>query len=265
MVRSFKHRDGLFAVVDCADWEDFRSTAKQMLQGFAGASQISDRYLFRGQSCSTWGLESSFDRRHSTLSAAARDAKYAESLRLFKENYSAYGEMARTPFAEVFGAFDKLKDPEIEALAQHFGMNTKLLDWSLSMYVAAFFAVSRTDLCVSGLVSVWSLDIEAFKELSRKEVTFVRDFYKGNVRNLWQMAAFTRNNTSRADLVDIFRTTSSSYDHNLDSGNPALIRFDFPKDVEEDLLDDLQMMRINSMTIFPGIEGVINWIKRKAF
>lgn len=264
MVRSFSERDGLFAAVDCADWEDFRRTARSMLKVFSGADAVSDRYLFRGQSCADWGLEPSFDRTNKTLSPAKRDLKYREQMRLFRENYAAYGEIGRSPFADTFGNFRELADDKVEAIAQHYGLPTRLLDWSLSMYVAAFFAFSRPDLSTSGRASIWALDISALNAFSASELVIARDMYQGNTRNLWQMGVFTKNYTPHADLASLFKASSSSYDHDLDAGNPCLIRFDFPISSETDVMDDLQMMRINSMTIFPGMEGVVSWITRRA-
>lgn len=263
MVRSFSLRDGLFAAVDCSDWEDFRRTARDMLKSHAGSNAISDKFAFRGQSCSTWLLEPSFDRTHSGLSPADRDEHYTDQMRLFRENYSVYGEIARNPFSDTLSDFQALDDAKVEAIAQHYGLSTRLLDWSFSMYVAAFFAFSRVDLCISGQVSIWSIDLSILDKFSKKEISSSRDVYKGNVRNLWQMGIFLRNHTSNPNLASLFLRASRSYDHKLDGGNPALIRFDFPVSCETDVLDDLQMMRINSMTIFPGMEGVINWIKRK--
>lgn len=264
MVRSFSARDGLFAAIDCADWEDFRRTARETLKAHAGTDSISDRYLFRGQSCSSWGLEPSFDRANASLAPAQRDAKYDEQMKLFRENYAVYGDIGKTVFTEKFDDFSSLDNDKVEAIAQHYGLSTRLLDWSLSMYVAAFFALSRTDLCTSGKVSIWALDSLALKSFSRSEIVLSRDLYKGNVRNLWQMGMFIKNHTPFPDISDLFKGSSRSYDHKLDSGHPKLIRFDFPVSGEQEILDDLQMMRINSMTIFPGMEGVVSWIRRKS-
>lgn len=235
-----------------------------MLKAHANSDTISDLYAFRGQSCSSWKLEPSFDRANANLAPADRDARYAEQLRLFREIYSVYGEIARSPFSELLSDFESLDESKVEAVAQHCGISTRLLDWSYSMYVAAFFAFSRVDLCSSGQVSIWALNIDFPERFSKKEISLSRDVYKGNVRNLWQMGLFVKNHTSNPDLSDLFKKGSRSYDHKLDAGTPALIRFDFPSGCEADVFDDLQMMRINCMTIFPGMEGVVTWIKRRA-
>ncbi len=263
MVRSFSMRDGQLASIDCTDWEDFRRCIRDVLKANAGGSAISDRYLFRGQSCAKWLLQPSFDRANSSLSPVERDRKYEQQMRLFRENYSVFGNIGKSQFSDEFEDISKITPEEIEGIAQHYGLSTRLLDWSLSVYVAAFFAFSRVDLCQSGKVSIWSLDRKVLEHFSKSEIVVTRDLYRGNVRNLWQMGMFVRNYTSNSDVTELFRQNSRSYDHKLDTGPPSLIRFDFPAACEIDVLDDLQMMRINSMTIFPGIEGVVKWIQRR--
>lgn len=264
MVRSFSGRSGLFATVDCSSWEDFRLALRGVLPSVAGGLRISDQFLFRGQSCSSWGLVSAFDRHFAKLAPAERDRKYVELMRLFQENYKVYGGLGSRDANLEPDKFDARTPTEREAVAQHYGLSTRLLDWSFSPYVAAFFSASRLDGNTSGRVSIWALYREAADWFSKSEFEITRDFYTGNVRNLWQMGAFTRNHTANVDSVNLFSKASGSYDHAYDLGQPALLRFDIPVSTVEEMVDDLQLMRINSMTIFPGIEGVVSWIKRKS-
>lgn len=262
MARSFKEHDGLYGAFDCTDWEDFRRAGLGLLRAHAGQISIAERFIFRGQSCSSWPLKPSFDRYHPTLSAAEKEDRYQHYIEAFKQSYRTYGDIAGSEqYINVTGATEL----QLESLAQHYGLYTRLLDWSYSPYIAAFFAVSRVDLCTTGLVSIWALDTEIIRHFLKTELMIERDLFTRNVRNMWQMGAFTRNYTSAEDLVSLFRSVSTSYNHNLASGPPALIRFDFPRGQEDEILDDLQMMRINSMSIFPGIEGVVNWIKKREF
>lgn len=263
MVRSFSQRDGIFAVMDCSDWDDFRTVMREVLEHASGSRTLSDRYVFRGQSCSSWSLESSFDRRHAGAAFAEREKKYKVLIELFRENYEAFGGLSATDTSGMIDDVRSLDFEKIESIAQHHGLSTRLLDWSYSPYVAAFFSVSRVEECRSDKVSVWSLDKEALDGFSKSELVFSRDLYRKNARNLWQMGAFIRNLTSMPDMVDLFRAKSTSYDHAWDAGAPRLIRFDIPKRCEMQILDDLQLMRINSMTIFPGIEGVVGWLKKR--
>jgi len=263
MVRSFKRRDGIYAEFDCEDWTDFKVSLRSVLNASGADEPISDRFIFRGQSCSSWGLMSSFDRDNSPLSAAARDRKYTELIRTFKESYMAYGGISNFGANQYIEGFDEFDDTRVEGVAQHYGLGTRLLDWTYSPYVSAFFALSNPASCVSGMASIWALDRNAFDAFSQSEIRYYRDLHRANVRNLWQMGAFVRNYTSNPDISDLFKRDSKSYDHSLDRGAPLLIRFDIPIADELEILDDLQLMRINAMTIFPGMEGVVSWLRKK--
>ena len=263
---NFKVQDGIFAAVECADWPDFKASSSQILKTAAGLGPVFERFLFRGQSCSSWPLMSSFDRKHADLPFRSMDDKYRRVLESFTKAYEIYGDMDGRPIDTLFRRDKDRSQAEYEAIAQHFGMPTRLLDWTSSLYVAAFFAFSKVEECSSGLVSIWALNRErASNVFSERHVEFLDDIYKENRRQLWQMGVFIVNHTDRRDLADIFRASSDYYDKALKGRAPLLIRFDLPKEAVSDALDDLNMMRINSITLFPGIEGVVRWIDRGGY
>ncbi|MBX4864125.1 FRG domain-containing protein [Rhizobium bangladeshense] len=250
----------MFATVSCADWQDFRFKVSTVLSSTRGG--IFGEYVFRGQSCSSWSLSSSFDRKWKDISHKARDNKYAEMLAAFRENLEFYGDLGGARALDIKTSLKQLNEAELESIAQHNGLKTRLLDWSQSVYVAAFFAFSRTQDCESGLVSIFALHKRTLREnFSNSHIKYAGDLYKENTRQLWQYGAFTRNFTSERQLEELFKSSSSFYDHSLDAGLPCLLRFDIPVTDVATATDDLKMMRINSMTIFPGLEGVVRWIE----
>ncbi|RYD53886.1 MAG: FRG domain-containing protein [Sphingomonadales bacterium] len=263
MAPSFKEHDGLFAVVDCTDWDDFRVQAPAVLRWASGSDTLFDRYIFRGQSCSSWGLAPSFDRKHEDLSYRELEEYYGKVMQAFTHNYDVYGRMDSAAL-ELFREATVPNSPRsYETLAQHYGLQTRLMDWSRSIYVSAFFAFSRLEQCSSDLVSVWALDRVAVQEaFSDDHIEIIDELYQGNRRQLWQLGVLLKNRTERRNMASLFKSGSGYYNERLTARAPFLFRFDLPREEIRKATDDLNMMRINSVTLFPGIEGVVQWIER---
>lgn len=261
-------RDGAFAWLTTRNWDEFKVKVGAHLTGGSRESfeKAYGRFLFRGQSCSSWPLVSGFDRRNQQLSPAAAKQKYDLMMQRFRDIAPIYGAVGASLFSERFDQLDKLKPRDLETLAQHYGLPTRLVDWTMSLYVGAFFAFSKIDECKSGLVSVWILDAErSQKEFSNEHLEFVRDVYRENVRQLWQMGAFTYNRSPLLRLEDLFRENSAFCVSDAASVPPLLLRVDLPVSEAERVLDDLNMMRINGLSLFPGIDGVVRWIEQGGY
>jgi FRG domain len=250
-------------VVPCADWADFKIRWRGVLSESVNSDRLYNKFVFRGQSCSSWELTSSFDRKYNTLRGKERSDRYAIVLATFAKNLLAFAERDA---AVLLGRSPSVADDssELEALAQHHGLPTRLIDWSMSVYVAAFFAFSQVQKCRTGLVSVWALSTRFVEEEADKaHLELHKDFYPRNSRQLWQLGAFLRNKTQISDLSKIFESPQDFVRSAALRGPPALFRFDIPAAGEAAALDDLEMMRINSMSLFPGIEGVVRWLDRE--
>lgn len=266
MVPSSDRSVGLLEIVSCADWADFKSRWRATLTAHVSSDRLFGRYIFRGQSCATWKLETAFDRKFANLKGKPRQTRYDQMLRLFAKNLSAFADRdASILLGKRLPEDEDAGHSELEVLAQHHGLPTRILDWSLSIYVAAFFAFSKPDECRSGLVSVWALNAETVKaEISDEQLEILDDFYSRNSRQLWQLGVFIRNRTSTTNLVDIFENPTDFVSAAAVSGVPMLTRFDIPLSSHDIAKDDLEMMRINSISLFPGIEGVVRWIEHGA-
>lgn len=118
--------------------------------------RIRSPYVFRGQSNAAYGLETSLQR---FVGESGRWDLEWHLLRSF--NHYARDELQHIPFGAEF-----------KAVAQHHGLPTRLLDWTYSPYVAAYFATrGRRD--VDGLI--WAVDYAAVHEHAPEEFRAVLD------------------------------------------------------------------------------------------
>ncbi len=110
------------------------SNAPELLQCFQSPPFNEERWVFRGHSRLSWRLQPTIERLANEQHISPHVEKYAE--REFKRRAHHY--ISDLPNDE--------DDLEWVALMQHHGAPTRLLDWTRSAYVAAFFAAESAEL-----------------------------------------------------------------------------------------------------------------------
>jgi hypothetical protein len=233
-------------------------------------SDVSGRYWYRGQANAEWGLETSFLRMTKHLARQREEA-------IVLEDAARQEFMSRAHLFIEHGHLAKVKTmPCWWALMQHHGAPSRLLDWSASPYVAAYFAAHQAAEAQPG--AVWGFCH------SRLHDAFVRDY--GNeppdltktededptVKELHK--ALTNPNAEPMIAPLEFKFFSSArmaeqqgrftmclrihQDHVcIATKVPThLKRIVIPHEAKPDFLAELRRMNITAAALFPGVDGL---------
>lgn len=220
-------------------------------------------WLWRGQANASWPLSTALER-------AVRDpSKRAEaewfSFTSFRRSAHLYENL--TQYGELIG--DGLND-FVLSLMQHHGVPTRFLDFTESLYVAAYFALERMPPGASA-AAVWAVDCNHLSSRFRQvyypthALTPLPPCDLGDSCNPLLVVPMRRSigharslNQQGWGLVPL--RVDHSFEENLTAnfgkvGHHA-VRFEIPLGFRADILDRLYSMNITRETLFPGLQGL---------
>jgi len=224
-------------------------------------------WAFRGQADSNWQLSSTLGRYFENFRVDRRAWREQEEriLRIFKRK--AHHFLAQAP--------DPSDEFQWMALMQHHGAPTRLLDFTWSPYVAAFFALERA----TADAAVWALNpvpisyvgtqtIRGGQKISPPEMNprvegNLRNYYlKGEIPFLWvgEPQVMNRRLIAQSGTFAIPGILTHPMEEIL-SGYPdpksTLVKFILPADkVRKRGLRELYRMNITNATLFPDLDGL---------
>ena len=179
-------------------WREFKSCFSDSLFGKHCNFKMGN-FVFRGQGNSDWKITSSLDRNpiFSKFNCSQKKSIEMNIVERFIENCTFHissFESAQYRFNEKNGMAtcrDTLH--KSLSLAQHHGVPTRLVDWSYSPYIAAFFAFASSDSYDADKVSIYALDISNSIWGRPDGVSIVKDFSTKNRNLIHQRGLFTHN------------------------------------------------------------------------
>ncbi len=227
-------------------WSQFKS---QFAADLFGVGPLPARtYAFRGQRSADWQLVSRFDRVYAMLPVERRPDVARRLLEEFHRHVLTYIDGAAD-----FGTYGMDERFAVMAVAQHYGLPTRLLDWSRSPYVAAFFAFSEaltkplSDDCP--MVAIWAIDTThgIWSRENGVELMDVPTRVDQRIRN--QGGLFTHAVAAMASIEEYLMTMAPR--------ERALSRFLVPRSEATTAIADLAAMDIHPARMFPGYEGCV--------
>ena len=222
-----------------------------------------DGWAFRGQRDASWQLLSSLSRRLMQTGVPREVWREREerAIRVFRRKAHVY-----LPDRSVLN-----DDLRCLAMMQHHGAPTRLLDFTKSPYVAAFFAMEKSigDAAVYALNTprLWASTPQFDQSLTRDVVDprvngrFERYFAPNRHPLVWfgEPSEMDRRLVAQSGLLVMPGMLDHTLDELLegyDSTIPLLEKVVLPGSVRAKALNDLYRMNITQATLFPDLEGL---------
>jgi hypothetical protein len=238
-----------YRVIRLETWEDFLKII---------TSERYANWAFRGERDERWPLYSAISRylRNFGVHPQAWPEQEARILRIFKRKAHVHVEQPPDP------------DDDFQwlALMQHHGAPTRLIDFTWSPYVAAFFALERT----LGDGVVWAMNPSrlAASPSPRRELVdprvkdnFRKHFLAGTKRFIWMGEPHTMNRRLIAQSATFaLPGVLDAPVEDILSGYPEpeefLAKFILPNQVREVGMRELYRMNITFASLFPDLDGL---------
>ncbi|MBO5261936.1 MAG: FRG domain-containing protein [Clostridia bacterium] len=230
-----------YKTIEYKTWQQFK---KDYCDDLYKGEFEPNKYLFRGQSNATWGLETSFDRLYSHVPYSQRKDIENELIAIFCTNCARH----------INSKYEISNLPEIEkrSMAQHYGVPTRLLDWSYSPFIAAYFAFSTVNYNKRpSHVAIWALLKEHEIWNSNQGVQIEEHIVIDNEHQKKQLGCFTILNNQ---VKSINKYVESCMQNGQDVEG-ALTQIIIPAEQFKAALHELEAMNINASTIYGGYEG----------
>lgn len=258
--------------IQLSSWKYFSDFVYQEMASY-------NSYVWRGQRCDNWKLESTLDRLVRTAKVpTTRLGRYREQ---HLEQFKLAARGRRGPNPPILNSEDAWW-----ALGQHHGLSTPLLDWTTSPFVAAFFAFMQVDIKQTKNRAIYALhrpSIEKMANLKAKlenisrreqlaeaektgskigllkramlqgtaepEVTFFSPLSDENHRLVSQGGLFSKTPSGQTleDWVSV--------NHDPDDVGTLVIKILVPDSDRDSCLRILNRMNINHLSLFPDLSG----------
>lgn len=222
-----------------------------------------DGWAFRGQQDARWALLGSLSRYLDAFIPDKSTWRIREerAIRIFRRK--AHNYLADTSVLA--------NDLRCLALMQHYGAPTRLLDFTKSPFVAAFFALETAvaDAAVFALntPTLWNATPISNPSLNRehidprKEGNFERFYLQNTNAILWigEPTEMDKRLVAQSGTMVVPGVLDRPLDEILDEyrGHEALIRkIVLPQHIREEAMKSLYRMNITNATLFPDLDGL---------
>lgn len=155
---------------------------------------------------------------------------------------------------------------EMLAVAQHYDVPTRLLDWTERSFVACYFAASSANLEIDSMkmprLAIWALDTS--HSTHWKTVKVIRTPGGTSKNQAAQSGLFTTHEVKGYNLHDLYQVEALEEVeeiYNISGSHTPLIKMTLPIEEAPALLDLCSRLGVDGSTLFPGFHGVAKSVK----
>ncbi len=220
--------------IACRDWNHFEELLAAF---FRRAPRDRDMYMFRGHADARWRLQSTLDRLLPVLRESDSEAVERELVEQFVKS-------ALPSLAEIYDMDDTAK----RVIARHHGLPSSLIDFTMSPFVAAFFACHDTihdSPSAPERIAIWALN----------RASIPADFGLDDFKIYEGADAIRFNPRAVAQQAISFRVLRSELQ--IDSFFPgkATTKFTIPTTELGTIMSRLSYMNVTHTQIYGGLDG----------
>lgn len=137
---------------------------------------LSNSFMFRGHTDASWTLASTLERALGKK-WSAKKARLAEDyfLREFQTKYHIYSGMEHTPATKLTWL----------SVMQHYGVPTRLIDFTTSPYVALYFALENFEVFQPTDLAIYAINYSQVLDASIDLIKDADADFKGNRRDIF--------------------------------------------------------------------------------
>ncbi|WP_218726667.1 FRG domain-containing protein [Pseudomonas sp. D1HM] len=268
------------------------STAVQLMEHLSPLNPIwqNGNYIFRGQSSDRYKLTPSIcrrgpgafveniPRRTTSDSSLSQIATELDVLALFLDGCDrsgltvpGYSAHVKRNFATIRSDIASKREPwphpdlyEILAVAQHYDVPTRLLDWTTRSFVACYFAASSANFLYDelGNITVWALDLNYSEQW--KTVNIIMPPGGTSKNQAAQSGLFTAHQVQNISMSEVYVPEAlEEVDEIYETPTDwiRLIKMTLPLQEAPSLLHLCSEFGVNGSTLFPGFHGASKMVR----
>jgi len=245
-----------YSVLKLETWSDYKRFV----------DNLSENWVYRGQANADWALENAIERTDFIKLYKGVEVDFLAEFQRGARNYLNRDE---TPEHLI----------EWLALMQHHGAPTRLLDFTKSPFIAAYFAFEHCSQESGNRVAIWAMNIKCLKQAAIErlqeifstelkssgnlinESLFEKIFYQNSCSLIFPVEPF-RMNRRYSLQQSIFVSTGNSYEPFMkqlaflkDAIKKAVLKIEIPVALQKEVLRDLQRMNLHRASLFPDLDG----------